>query len=192
MPIQPWPASPKQLRAFQAALSQLAELHPIPAGLTSQQRLPIYNVGLRDVIAAKDPSGIGTQVSWRYFATDDGQTNAVSGDVDLSEVPRVTSLSYGPEVLAALKASDSLDKIAALPADDFEPRLLRIPGLLLECFWLTPMLQPESVEPAWVVPYHTVLKTQTLDKTRAYESAEFLDIIRPLARRALADKKFDA
>jgi hypothetical protein len=163
MPIISWNQSTKRTLAFKAALKQLSQLKGIPSNLTIYPPLPLYDVGLRDAIRSSSSLDTsGKLVGWRYFAGGRSEGTAVSGDMDLSSVPKVTSLSYGEPVLLALEAIQKAASLPDLANAQFEPRLLRIPGLLLECLWLTPIQAP-TAEPAsagapgWVFPYHKLI-----------------------------------
>jgi hypothetical protein len=160
MPIIWWPTSLKQIRAFQAGLSQLAQLRPFPANLVIRPHpLPVYNLNVRELVASDD-TGLETLVSWRYFATGDSGA-ALAGDLDLAPRPRLTRLSYGDPVLDALKVAkekEELQKVPDMQTRAYEPRLLRVPGLFVEAFWLKALAPPEEgKETGWIVPYHTFL-----------------------------------
>jgi hypothetical protein len=181
MPIIYWPTLVKQTQAFRTGLDQLAQLKKIPTDLTIQPPLPVYNAGVRDVIMNSNLDASAKLVAWRYFAVSDSQGIAVSGDLDLGALPRVTSLAYGKSVLETLRttegpASTDPDLLNA----QFEPRLLRIPGLLLECLWLSPM-QPLGGAIGWVVPYHTLIR----DLGPREPADTFYQKLRPWAEKAL-------
>ena len=186
MPIVFYPTSFRKTQAFQAGLLHLVQLHRIPAGLTVYPHtLQIYNLGARDVLAKADPGVTAKLVSWRYFAGGDNETTTVAGDVDASSTPQVTSLSYGASAWTALKAAEALENLPDFsgPAASYEPRLLRIPGLLTEAFWLKSLSQSAGREADWVVPYRTPIKD--LDQAKPYPIKDFLQMLYPLAQQAV-------
>jgi hypothetical protein len=75
-----------------------------------------------------------------------------------------------------------LENLPDLHGRSYDPRLLRIPGLYIEAFWLKPLSPGDETD--LVVPYHTPLKD--LDPAKPYPIKDFLDRIRPLAEQALA------
>lgn len=161
MPIIWWPTSLKQIRAFQAGLSQLARVRSLPADLIIRPHpLPVYNLNVRELVASDDTAATETLVNWRYFATADSGTT-LAGDLDLASQPRLTSVSYGTPVLDALdkaKEKEELQKLPDMQTCAYEPRLFRVPGLFVEAFWLKALTPPvEGKETGWIVPYHTFL-----------------------------------
>jgi hypothetical protein len=184
MPITHWPDSSKQRQAFQLALNQIVHLLRIPGGLASKPPLPIYNAGVRDLMINNGLDNSGTLVGWRYFAGGGAQPTAVSGDLDLSANPKLTNVAYGQPVLRALSAIEALENNPSLQAAEFEPRLLRVPGLLLECLWLSPLQTPSPDSADWVLPYHTLISD--LNPQQLYRSPDMFQTLQPLARIALA------
>ena len=184
MPITHWPDSSKQTQAFQLGLNQIVHLLRIPGGLTLKPPLPIYNVGVRDLMMNNGFDNSGHLVGWRYFAGGGAQPTAVSGDLDLSTKPKLTNVAYGKPVVRALSAIEALENNPSLQGAEFEPRLLRVPGLLLECLWLSPLQTPTADSVGWVLPYHTLISK--LDPQQLYRSPDMFQELQPLARTALA------
>jgi len=93
---------------------------------------------------------------------------------------RMTSLSHGDVVNGVYKSAKSLfeqqDAIAEKYkcVGDYEPRMLRIPGLLITTVWLKSQT-PNGAD--WVVPLHT--KIGALQKEQMYTLGEFLNITKP-------------
>ena len=186
MPVITWQPNPEQSQAFQAGLGLLTQLKRVSSQLTvNPNPLPIYNLGARDVTAGTDIGAAGKLAGWRYYATDASAARAVSGDLDSSSTPRVTKLSYGPDVWEIWKRIEALGAGVGLPENGmYEPCLLRIPGLLIEAFWFRPRMQSGgAADSGWVVPYHTLLKD--LDPLKLYSVNEFLAKIVPAAQKAL-------
>ena len=182
MPIIQWPTSVKQARAFQTGLDQLVERKRIPDGLRIMPPLPVYNIGLRDLVMSSGLDAAGKLVSWRYFAGGDSAETTVSGDIDLSANPRLTSLAYGKQVFEAFTAFKKTlaTKLAekSLANVDFEPRLLRFPSLLLECLWTIPLRPPGAARgDDWVLPYHKPTNDFDLDSSVLYRGEDLFQTL---------------
>jgi hypothetical protein len=191
MPIISWPTSQKQIRAFEAGLSQLARLRPIPGNPTIRPHpLPVFNMNIRELVASGDTGAAETLASWRYFATGDSDAAALAGDIDLSLHPRLIGLSYGPQVLEVLKVEkEGPPKVPDMDVRPYEPRLFRVPGLFVEAFWLKALAPPTAgQETGWVVPYHTLL-LDAAERYRPLPMHEFLKTLSQFAEEALAKKR---
>jgi hypothetical protein len=99
-----WPTLPQQKRVFEASMAQFARLHQMSGLKVLPNPIPIYHLGVRDLVRDADPNMDGKLVGWRYYATGDGPDAAIAGDVDLSSPPRVIRLSHGTVVRKALTA----------------------------------------------------------------------------------------
>ena len=148
---------------------------------------------------------VAREVSWQCVAISNSAPDeaAVVGEVTpLSQAPRpagkvfdgtlrMTSLSHGEVVNAAYKnAKDLFAQEADLAqkyncVGEFEPRMLRIPGLLVTTVWL----KSQTGGTDWVVPLHT--KIGDLLKKELFTMDEFLNITRPLAGKRLESTTFD-
>ncbi|MDQ2843695.1 MAG: hypothetical protein M3Y72_22175 [Acidobacteriota bacterium] len=184
MPIIYYPTLFRQSQVFKAGLLQLSQLHRIPAGLSVYPHtLPIFNLGAREILANADPGSTAKQVGWRYFAGVDNPKTTVAGDVDMSSVPQIASLFYGASAWTALQAAEALGDLPDLSGDSYEPRMLRIPGLLIEALWLKPLSAGAGTDR--IVPYHTLIKS--LDPATPYPAQDFFDKIRHFAEQAITD-----
>jgi hypothetical protein len=100
------------------------------------------------------------------------------------------------DILASAEKLNHLKQVSGSPKVDYELRVLRIPGLCVEAFWLK---SPAGAEPGDViVPYGLVLGGTdtiklfgggTLKKDQAYPAADFLEIAKDAARKRLAVKQ---
>lgn len=184
MPIIAYPVLNVQSAAFQSGLQQLMQLRRIPEGLTIYpNRYPVYNLGARDVLTQLDPSAAARLVSWRYFANGSSGGVTVSGDVNLASPPRVVSLSYGTTIREDLRTAGKLVDLPDLGNHSYDPRLLRIPGLYVEAFWLKSM--PTGDESDLIVPYHTPLVN--LDPAKPIPAADFFGRLRYFAQQAITN-----
>ena len=182
MPIIFYPVLRIQSEAFQTSLQQWMQLRRIPEGLSVHpNRYPVYNLGARDVLAQTDLSATARLISWRYFANEDPGGVTVAGDVNLASPPRVVSLSYGTANREYLNTAGRLGNLPGLNARSYDPRLLRIPGLYVEAFWLKPMSPGDETD--LIVPYHTPLTN--LDPAKPIPAKDFFEQLRLLAQQAL-------
>ena len=91
----------------------------------------------------------------------------------------MTNLAQGPRVAEALQAAAAVAALPEVRAADYELRLLRIPGLLIEAFWLV----SQSGGADLVVPFLTLNKQ--LQLSRPYPLTDFMNVVQPLATRRL-------
>jgi hypothetical protein len=151
MPLVSWSSSIARRQAFEAGLQHLVGLGRLPDGLpVDPHPHPVYRVDLKAVKEEKIQES-AELVGWRYFAgSADGV--AVSGIVSLTSPPEVTGLQYGDSVKDALRAAETVEN--GLANKNYQLRALRIPGVHLDAFWLTPLAREGTGTDEWVVPYH--------------------------------------
>jgi hypothetical protein len=145
---------------------------PSPSDLRQQQYWQwTFTLGLEEL--AKDNAQLpGAPVGWQYvIGNRSGQ--ALSATVDASN--KLVGLSRGPAVTAALNAARELKTLPEAADSDYEIRLLTIPGLLTEAFWLKSL----EGKPDLIVPFSTA---QELRLGHPYPIEKFLKIMRPLAK----------
>ena len=172
----------------------------------SSYHVPAYAVTLKDLVslgAGQSIDNVAREVAWQCLAV------SKSGGVAVGEVtPRtkasrpagrvfdgpvkMSSLSYGPIITGAYKTVMGL---AAFADDltqkyqvrgDYEPRMLRIPGVLVTAVWLKSQSADET---DWVVPLHT--KISALKPEIPVTMEKFLEAVLPVARARLASPVFD-
>lgn len=163
----------------------------------------VYSVGLRTIRELKelDESRLGP-LSWRFFA--DGDTTMTNATVcwATAEHPglpvKVMSVIQGPaiaDILTSTELLNDLREVSDHPDHEYEVRVLRIPALYIEAFWLK-SLSAERGD--LIVPYGLALDGRDLikfsakgrlNRNRAYPVAEFLRIVgsAKLPRLASAD-----
>lgn len=186
MPLISCCPSVQQSHAFHAGLLHLIKLRRIPDGVSvAPHPHPVYNLRLQHVLAnAGEGPVTGDLAGWRYYASSQSSDLAVAGHIDFA-TKRVTSLSYGDTVQRNLDAAKSLENLSECADGTYEPRLLRIPALLLEAFWLEPILEAQAnTATGWIVPFHTLSKE--VEEGKPYPVKDFFRLIRPLAENALA------
>lgn len=140
----------------------------------------IYALGLQDLM--KCGLSKARKVGWRFLACS-ALRQAVAANlaqVD-DEPPQMTALTRGTEIASAIRAAQRVREFA--PAKDtqneYELRVLKIPGLLIEVFWLKARNGNDLV-----VPYFALFCDQ-LNVMRVLQLDEFLNIVKPLAQKRL-------
>jgi hypothetical protein len=141
----------------------------------------VYTIGLESLATngLKNARAIG----WRFLtgAGSDSALSAMVGQCNESEVPKLTGLSRGPKVTAAVHAAGIVRNLPEAKGGEFELLVLTIPGLLLETFWLkTP---PNGAETDCFVPFVTI--SSDLHPLRVYKRADFLKKVQTLAAKQL-------
>jgi hypothetical protein len=133
----------------------------------------------------------------------DPQNSALLADVaPVHTVPRSPDQTFDGEVIMSsvwhgaivnriyqlglqlVKEAQDLNYQAQMPQGEFEPRMLRVPGLLLTAIWLKAL----GGQADCVVPLHTRLSKLP---EKWYSMDNFLKIVQPLAEERLASRIFD-
>jgi hypothetical protein len=193
--------------AFSLGLNETPDLDEEFIG-NSSYHLPTYNLNLKDLknLQGSKIDDVAREVAWQCVAVSKNAPDekAVIGEVTCLHKARrpaghvfdgpvrMTSFSQSEVVnVAYTKAKDLVGRQGDLAkkyncAGDYEPRMLRIPGLLVTAVWLK---SETSAGTDWVVPLHT--KIGALLNKEMYTMEEFLAITRPLAEGRLASTVFD-
>jgi hypothetical protein len=140
----------------------------------------IYALGLQDL----KESGLreARKVGWRFLACS-ALRQAVAANLAQvrDEAPQMTALTRGTEIASAIRAAQRVREFA--PAKDtqneYELRVLKIPGILLEVFWLKARTGSDLV-----VPYFALFCDE-LNVMRVLEVDKFLSIVKPLVQKRL-------
>jgi hypothetical protein len=127
------------------------------------------------------------EAGWRFFAGDSEDT-ALLGRVSRrgpQEPWRMTSASYGPRVWAALQESRALQALPRVRDAPYELRVLAVPALQLETFWMVAQAQGDTdlVAPFPAGPNQLLRELGE----PVYTMAAFVDTIRPVALKELHD-----
>jgi hypothetical protein len=141
----------------------------------------VFTLGLSHLQTAADTNA-AKPAAWRYFAGNAyGKTVLGHCSADAATgLWELASLSYGDRVWQALRASQSLDLQPGISlAHSYELRVLKIPGLLLEAFWL--VSSTGGTDLAVVFPPPPYQLHRRLNARAVYEMPVFLDIARALA-----------
>jgi len=126
-----------------------------------------------------------TSAGWRFLATAGGQTAAaeVSQAAD-GEPPKLRSVSRGSQVAPAIQATYEAEGLDQASTQDFELRVLRVPGLLIECIWLKSQGGGEDL----VIPYLTPARRPEAERILSIQ--RFLGVLRnsPAAKKDADDR----
>jgi len=140
----------------------------------------IYTIDLTDLVASK---GIGAArlLGWRVFHAADHDAVIESYCDENDEDHHFGGVNRGPYVGGTRRALEVAAAHPRVAEEDFEVRLLRLPGIHVSALWLhgTP---PEA---QLLIPMEPLFSDH--DTGTAYPADQFLDDLRPLAEQALAD-----
>jgi len=172
----------------------------------SSYHLPAYAISLKDLVnlqAGQSIDQAAREVAWQCIAVSKSGSVVVGEVTPGTKAPRpsgqvfngpvkMSSLSYGPIINGAFKiviglaafADDLLKKFHI--EGDYEPRMLRIPGILMTALWLKSQTAGGT---DWVVPLHT--KIGGLKAESPLTMQDFVSVVRPLAQTRLASPIFD-
>jgi hypothetical protein len=196
------PASPEVKAAFSQGLAQASASYlRAPYSPQHDYHLAGYSLSLKHLAAIPAGAGIDNvvrTVGWQCFGTcdkDPGNLAVVAEVTPLLKAPRqsgesvtrmrMTSLFYGVEVNEGYKKARELHSRAdgpGFPKGDYEPRVLRIPGLLITAFWMQSM--NKAAQEDVIVPIHWV---PTVKLNEWYTLSAFLKHIQQLATKRLSN-----
>ena len=205
-PTQTW------MDKLRASLADFASPgNPLTAGLLAdnwdgpQASHPIYSVGLRTIQIPTVLAGLNQPICWRFITgSSDPTDQAATGCWATPEIQglpaKVVAAVRGLEATDVLASTTQLNQLSIVvdqPANQFEVRVLRIPGLVVEAFWLKYTgLTPGAED--WIVPYGLIQGTAniiklpgggTLNKNQAYPASDFLRIAAIAAQKRLDAEK---
>jgi hypothetical protein len=174
--------------------------------------LPAYAVTLKDLAnlgagqnigAGQKIDGIAKEVAWMCLALCKSGSVVIGEVTSKSKAPRqaghsfdgavsMTSLSHGPIIdgvyntaMGLAKIKEELGQKFGL-ADDYEPRMLKIPSLPVTAIWLKSQTDGGA---DWVVPLQTHISD--LKKEPLFTMEQFLAITQSRAKDRLASPIFD-
>ena len=166
--------SSQRAKVFEAGLLQLVQLKRIPAGLQVQKiPEPVYTVDAAALTGDFQLADIAKLVSWRYSASDASGTS-VTGEVSDTYPFVLNNLSYGAANAKLDQVKRTLFDLPELQAGGSQLRVLRIPGALVEGYWIKP--------PSGNGSFLRVGKTfgETLQDSRPAPIDDFLHTLRPV------------
>jgi len=158
------------------SLNTLLHVHP-----EQNSMQVIYALGLQDLV----DSGLtkARKIGWRFLASS-ALRQAVAANLD-DEPPKMTALTRGDEIASAIRAAQRVRELSPAkdPQYEYELRVLKIPGLLIEVFWLKAQNGEDLV-----VPYFAVFADE-LNVMKVLKVGEFLKIVQPMADKRVQNSK---
>jgi hypothetical protein len=122
-------------------------------GTNITSALQAFVLTLQD--AANNTGAISpAEAGWNFFAGDANNKTVLGRMVRRRHAWKLVAVHYGPVIWETMNVSVNLAKVqpAVLPAEDYDLRLLAIPGLNLEVFWLAAQTVGSS---DWIIPTPT-------------------------------------
>jgi hypothetical protein len=152
-----------------------------PGGITNvTSALQAYVLTLQD--AANNTGVISPAATgWIFFAGDANNKTVLGRMVQRRHAWKLIAVHYGPVIWETMNVSVNLAKTqpAVLPAENYDLRLLAIPGLSLEVFWLAAQTPGSS---DWVIPTPTDASVPSPPYPPTPQDMQsFLALIRPQA-----------
>lgn len=121
-----WSLLLNKYTAINASNLNLEIFHPI-----AQADFPAVLQELQRVLARESLA----QTGWRFLAAEgDLYGGCHVGSITPGHPPKLTGFSTATQILTAIESLNGLGPL--VPPGDFEPRVLRIPWLQFEAFWL--------------------------------------------------------
>lgn len=136
---------------------------------------PVYFLGLEDVANGKGLAQ-AKLVSWRYILLNSDRSLAAA-EVSLGANLEFSHVNQGPYVGATVEAVGLAEGLNEVISDDYELRLLKIPGLYIIALWLHAE-QPDIIIPLLPAP-------SELTPNTPYSEATFMSAIQQAANDRL-------
>jgi hypothetical protein len=143
---------------------------------------PVYALSLSDAASAAGLSA-AVPAGWRFFA------GREPGKILLGRVSnfnsaglwKMTGAHYGPRVYDAYKAVQALEQLRQVAERDYEPRILNVPALNIEVWWL--FWKGNGEDQSLIVPFPLTARQASAapPPEGAHTAAEFAAMIRPKA-----------
>jgi hypothetical protein len=184
MPVIEPDASGDSILAFQQGIAMAIasnQMPGLPGPSPTYRAQEVYYLGLTELVASGDIR-LAQPVAWRYLTTGPtGQSYTADVTQSTGSAPVMASLSYGPAIEKTLDASRLILTLDSLPASNFTLRVLAIPGIQLEAYWL---VSSASAGTDLVVPYLTL--SPQLPWMEVFPRDQFQVLARKLALQVLA------
>lgn len=156
----------------------------------------VYTLGLRDIVDGKRVDDSLNHTSWRFLAGGHKNVSTAGSFQTTPDLSKVTGVLESPEIAGILNNIQQLNDLPQVkePFNNmYELRVLRIPGIYIEAFWLKCMKGPPG---DWLVPYGVFLHADgthlklpgglKLTRMGPIPADILLDKIQPLAKKLLA------
>jgi hypothetical protein len=115
---------------------RLEEIGEAPEKIVPADVQQLFKLGLTD---AANNAGVraATPTGWRVFAGKSPESTVLGVIVQRPQTGwKMTACYYGRRAWDALQSSDTLKDLSEVNADDYQLRILTVPGLNIEAFWL--------------------------------------------------------
>lgn len=184
MPLR-LPTPPQQgegiiLEALASAVNQPTEIAAMvadagPENLTTSAPHQVYFVGLRDLAQGRLLSAAQLK-GWRYMLLKDEQPLASAELTGGGEALDFSNFNRGPFVLSTMEGVGRAERLDPVLAEDFELRLLDVPGLYVVALWLH---GPREL----IIPLPPT--REELQPYAVYDEETFINLLQPPAERRL-------
>lgn len=176
MPLTQQEAPEEAKQALLAGIGDyLSPADPMKEELANaKQGLKVWVLPLEALTSGMGLSG-AQDVGWGFLAGSLG-AHAIAAQITPSgadQKQELTAVARGPEVGLLIQALHDVQGLPEVQNNNYEAQILRIPGILLEAFWLRSPAAPDLV-----VPFHTRSKQL---QSRAYAVDEFIAAVRSMA-----------
>jgi hypothetical protein len=176
------------IQAFAGSPPDIPNAADVPSGGSGATAQQVFVLTLDDA-AINSGTVSPAAAGWRFLSNVPGKLeNAVLGRVIPDSTPpgwKLTAVYYGDRVKEALATSLHISGQPLSPqGNDYELRVLSVPGLNLEAFWLEAQTQgtEDVLIPFPAGPNQLITALRNKDE---FTLPEFLAAIRPLAARLL-------
>jgi len=144
---------------------------------------PVYAVGLEQIVQGELLSA-ASLVAWRYLLLDDQQVQcAVEVDVRADDGQlNFSHINRGPFVANSVQSITVAETLAPVQQNDYELRLLKIPGLYLLALWLH---GPDEI----ILPIAPSISG--LVANVPYSESDLLTVLQPMAEARLSQEGID-
>ena len=138
--------------------------------------VPLFTASLDDVDKGQKPRE-EPSTTWRFMARGPAGP-VIFGEVsNLKGRPKLVRVSKDPRSLLVLNATADIDERSELRDDNYELRLLRVSGVLVEALWL----HSTTGKTDWFFP--VLSASNELRINHAYSSDEFFAKLRDMSER---------
>ncbi len=161
----------------QPSAAALAITEAGPESLTVAAPHQVYFVGLRDIAEGRllDAARL---TGWRYIIFNAGEQTVAAAELRITPDGRhdFSSVNRGPFVASTVDGARVAESLEVVGTQDFEFRLLDIPGLYVVALWL-------HADTDIIIPLPPA--REELEPLRAYDQREVIRLLRKTARRRL-------
>lgn len=129
------------------------------AAPSTEKALPVYNLGLSDLVEEQKKEKAPPQIGWRYTLKQNNEVIAHAETViDKNGKNLFAGTNEGPLVEGTAKAINAAEKQSKIKKGNYEVRLLFIPALYVTALWLVDktdkadLVMPIEPAPTFLTP----------------------------------------